>query len=123
MLVQVQDGVMHSPGQKQDAAVHVDEVAEGVNVGAGHAAPSTVVQGDAGRQGQRHQQVGHGQIHGVNNRRRRVGGGPAEHVESQTVQHHANHQHQTVTRLQQGGMDGFSALLKSGSVLLTATLP
>ena len=36
-------GVTRLPGQEQYATVHVDKVAEGVNVGAGHAAPSTVV--------------------------------------------------------------------------------
>lgn len=56
----------HPPGQKQDATVHVGEVAEGVDVGAGHAAPSAVVQGDAGRERQRHQQVSYGQVYGVN---------------------------------------------------------
>ena len=56
------------PGQKQDATVHVDKVAEGVDVGARHAAASTVVQGDAGRQRQRHHQVSYSQVYGVNHR-------------------------------------------------------
>ena len=60
--------VKRPPGQKQYAAVHVDKVAEGVDVGAGHALPSAVVQGDASRQRQRHQQVSYGQVYGVNHR-------------------------------------------------------
>lgn len=58
----------HPPGQKQYAAVHVDKVAEGVDVGAGHTLPSAVVQGDTSRQRQRHQQVGYRQVYGVNHR-------------------------------------------------------
>lgn len=34
-----------------------------------------------------------------------MGGGPAEDIESQTVEDHTDHQHQTVTHLQQGGME------------------
>lgn len=96
----------HPPGQKQYAAVHVDKVAEGVDVGAGHTLPSAVVQGDTSRQRQRHQQVGYRQVYGVNHRGWRVGGGPAEDVESQTVEDHTDHQHQTVTHLQQEGTEG-----------------
>lgn len=94
--------VIRRPGQKQDAAVHVDKVAEGVNVGTGHASPSTVVQCDAGRQRQRHQQVSYSQVYGVNHRGRRVGGGAAEDVESKAVEDNTDHQHETVTHLQRG---------------------
>lgn len=97
--------MIHPPGQKQDTAVHIDKVTEGVNIGAGHTAPSTVVQRDASRQRQRHQQVSHGQVYGVNHRGRRVRRGTAENVQSQTVEDDANHQHQTVAHLQYGGMD------------------
>lgn len=58
----------HPPGQKQDATVHVDKVAEGVNIGAGHTVPSTVVQSDASGQRQRHQQIGYGKVYGVDHR-------------------------------------------------------
>ena len=62
------EGVSFPPGQKQDATVHVDKVAEGVHVGAGHTAPSAVVQSDASGQRQRHQQVSYSQVYGVNHR-------------------------------------------------------
>jgi len=96
---------LNSPGQKQDATVHVDKVAEGVDVGAGHAAPSTVVQSDASGQRQRHQQIRHSQVYSVNHRGGGLGGGPAEHTESQTVEDHTDHQHHTVTHLQHGEME------------------
>lgn len=93
------------PGEKQDAAVHVDKVAEGVDVRAGHAAAAAVVQGDAGGQRQRHQQVSDCQVYGVNHRGRGASGGPAENKQSQTVEDDTNHQHRTVANLQQGGKD------------------
>jgi len=87
------------PGEEEDAAVHVDEVAEGVDIGAGQAAAPAEVERDAGGQRQRHQQVGHRQVHGVHHR----GGGrprpPAEHVERQAVEQHAHHQQHAVGHL------------------------
>lgn len=91
----------HPPGQEQDAAVHVHEVAEGVDVGARHAAAAAEVQSDASRQGQRHQQVGHCQVHGVHHGGGAGTGDPAKDVESQAVEDHPNQQHQTVEDLQQ----------------------
>lgn len=44
------EGISYPPGEKQYTTVHVDKVAESVNVGAGHTAPSTVVQSDASGQ-------------------------------------------------------------------------
>ena len=35
-----------------------------------------------------------------------MAGGPAEDVESQTVEDHTDHQHQTVTHLRQEGTEG-----------------
>lgn len=52
-------------GQEQDAAVHVDEVAEDVQVGAGEASSCTVVQKDASRQREIDQEVRHCQVDGV----------------------------------------------------------
>lgn len=95
-------GANHPPGQKQYTTVHVDKVAEGVNIGAGHTFPSTVVQGDASGQWQRHQQISDSEVYGVDHRGWGVGGGPAEDIESQAVEDHTDHQHKTVTHLQQG---------------------
>lgn len=96
------EGVTHPPGQKQYATVHVDKVAEGVNVGAGHTVASAVVQSDASGQRQRHQQVSYSKVYSVNHRGGGVGGGSTEDIESQTVEDYTDHQHQTVTHLQQG---------------------
>lgn len=104
MSEELNGGASHPPGQKQYTAVHVDEVAEGVNVGAGHTLPAAVVQSDASGQRQRHQQVSYGEVHGVDHRGGGAGGGPTEDVERQTVEDHTDHQHQTVTHLQQGMM-------------------
>lgn len=92
---------LHPPGQEEYAAVHVDEVAEGVNVGARLAPPAAMVQSDASRQRQRHQQVGHRKVDGVDHGGRGRRGGAAEDVESQAVEEHADHQHQAVTHLPQ----------------------
>lgn len=95
-------GANHPPGQKQYTTVHVDKVAEGVNIGASHTFPSTVVQGDASGQRQRHQQISDSEVYGVDHRGWGVGGGPTEDIESQAVEDHTDHQHKTVTHLQQG---------------------
>lgn len=93
--------VLHPPGQEEYAAVHVDEVAEGVNVGARLAPPTTMVQSDASWQRQRHQQVGHCKVDGVDHGGRGRRGGTAEDVESQAVEEHADHHHHAVTHLPQ----------------------
>ena len=83
--------------QEQDAAVHVDEVGEDVQVGAEEAGPPAVVQQDAGGQGEVHQQVRDRQVDGVDHR----GGlglcAQTKDVERHCVEHHA-HLHREDTR-------------------------
>lgn len=77
-------------GQKQDAAVHVDKVAEDVQVGAGETSSSTVVEQDASRQREIHQEVGHRQVDGVNDWGGLLLGADTENIKCDCVEHHAH---------------------------------
>lgn len=96
----LEERVTLPPGEEEYAAVHVNKVAEGVNVGARHATPAAMVQSNASWQRQRHQEVGYCKVDGVDHGGRRRCGGSTEDVESQTVEDHTDHQHQAVTHLQ-----------------------
>lgn len=76
-------------GQEQDAAVHVDKVAEDVQVGAGEAGTAAVVQQDAGGQREVDQQVAHRQVDGVDDGAALLLGAEAENVECHYVEHSA----------------------------------
>lgn len=77
-------------GQKQDAAVHVDKVAEDVQVGAGEAGSAAVVEQDTGRQREVHQQVGHSQVDGVDDGGGLLLGAETENIECHYIEHHAH---------------------------------
>ena len=76
-------------GEEQDAAVHVDKVAEDVQVGAGETGPPAVVEQDASGQGEIHQEVGHRQVDGVDHGAGPLLGAETEHVQGHHVEHHA----------------------------------
>lgn len=77
-------------GEEQDAAVHVDKVAEGVQVGAGETRSAAVVQQDASGQRQVDQQVRHRQVDGVDDGGALWLGAEAEHVKRHRVEHRAH---------------------------------
>lgn len=77
-------------GEEQDAAVHVDKVAEGVQVGAGETRSAAVVEQDAGGQRQVDQQVRHRQVDGVDDGGALRLGAEAEHVQRHHVEHRAH---------------------------------
>lgn len=98
-------------GEEQDAAVHVDKVAEGVQVGAGETRPAAVVEQDASGQRQVDQQVRHRQVDGVDD-----GGGLRLGAEAKHVKGH---------RVQDGArlwMEGIQ-VVPSGTAQLTAFKP
>lgn len=76
-------------GQEQDAAVHVNKVAEDVQVGAGEAGPAAVVEQDAGGQGEVDQQVAHRQVDSVDDGGALLLGAEAEDIECHYVEHRA----------------------------------
>lgn len=77
-------------GEEQDAAVHVDKVAEGVQVGAGETRSAAVVEQDASGQRQVDQQVRHRQVDGVDDGGALWLGAEAEHVKRHRVEHRAH---------------------------------
>lgn len=77
-------------GQEEDAAVHVDEVAEDVQVGAGETRPSAVIEQDTSRQGEVHQEVGHCQVDGVDDGGGLLLGAEAENIKCNCVEDHAH---------------------------------
>lgn len=76
-------------GQKQDAAVHVDKVAEDVQVGAGETSSATVVEQDTSRQREIHQEVCHRQVDSVDDRGGLLLGAETENIKRNYVEHHA----------------------------------
>lgn len=92
-LAHLHDGevpVHADAGEEQDAAVHVDEIAEGVQVRAGETRPAAVVEQDAGGQRQVDQQVRHRQVDGVDDGGGLGLGAEAKHVERHRVEHRAH---------------------------------
>lgn len=77
-------------GQKQDAAVHVDKVAEDVHVGAGETRSSTVIEQDTSWQREVHQEVRHRQVDGVDHWRGLLLGAETENIKCDYVKHHAH---------------------------------
>lgn len=77
-------------GQKQDAAVHVDKVAEDVQIGTGDTSSTTVVEQYASWQREIHQEVRHCQIDGVDDGGGLLLGAETENIKCDNVEHHAH---------------------------------